>query len=175
MTDHLRLLREVVEPLVIDGLAERQLLTPEQVRETFDAQERAAGQKIKQLRMERSWSQEHLAKLMTEVGYAMYQTTIGKIENGRRPITVGEVAAFCHVFRIPPLSFWRLPVIEDGPLEKMQRELELATEKVGRAELEATAATHRLYESIRERERIASMVDEAARHLSREKGDDGQH
>jgi len=60
--------------------------------------------RIKDERQARGWSQELLAKLMTDRGSPMHQTSIAKIEraNGpRRPITVSEAIRFAELFEVP--------------------------------------------------------------------------
>ena len=56
------------------------------------------GQKIKQLREEREWSQEQLATLM---GYKS-KSSINKIELGINDIPQSKVLAFARIFEISP-------------------------------------------------------------------------
>ena len=56
------------------------------------------GQKIKQLREEREWSQEQLATLM---GYKS-KSSINKIELGINDIPQSKILAFAKIFEISP-------------------------------------------------------------------------
>lgn len=63
---------------------------------------RALARRIAYEREQRGWKQVKLAKLMTDAGFDMTQSTISKIENDDPPrrITVDELAGFSQVFRI---------------------------------------------------------------------------
>lgn len=45
----------------------------------------SVGSRVEQLRNQRGWSQDELAKAMTERGFAVRQTTISGIERGAEP------------------------------------------------------------------------------------------
>jgi transcriptional regulator with XRE-family HTH domain len=53
------------------------------------------GQRIRQLRQERDWSQEQLAD---ETGF--HRTYIGMIERGERNISLNNMAVFAKVFKM---------------------------------------------------------------------------
>jgi transcriptional regulator with XRE-family HTH domain len=63
---------------------------------------RALSRRITYEREQRGWKQVKLAKLMTDAGFDMTQSTISKIENDDPPrrITVDELVGFSQVFRI---------------------------------------------------------------------------
>jgi transcriptional regulator with XRE-family HTH domain len=104
----------------------------ESMRGTFELHERVIGEKIRQLRVERGWSQEDLAAKLSELGFKMYQTTITKIEGGNRPLRVAELFAFCFAFHIPVPVMWYLRMRGEPPTiasmrERVQRADEMVT------------------------------------------------
>ncbi len=66
------------------------------------------GEKLKELRIERGWSQEQVA---TRLGYKS-RSTINKIEMGKNDITQSTIFAFAKLFRIEPGD-----LINDEPLD----------------------------------------------------------
>lgn len=65
------------------------------------------GDKIKQLRTERQWSQEQVARML---GYKS-RSTINKIELGINELTQSKIVAFANLFGVEP---WQL--LNDEPL-----------------------------------------------------------
>ena len=43
------------------------------------------------LREERGWSQSEVARRMKVYGYNWHQTTVGRVENGKRPLRLNEL------------------------------------------------------------------------------------
>ena len=66
------------------------------------------GDKIKQLRMERMWSQEQVARML---GYKS-RSTVNKIELGINELTQSKIVAFANLFGVEP---WQL--LNDEPLD----------------------------------------------------------
>ncbi len=62
--------------------------------------EKNFGARVKRLRQIEGWTQEELARRMTDAGYPMHQTTVTKLENGTRPTTVGEVGVLAAMFGV---------------------------------------------------------------------------
>lgn len=62
--------------------------------------EKAFGEKIRELRLSRRWSQEDLAEAMTTTGTRLHQTQIGRIEIGARPVRLNEAGAFADLFGV---------------------------------------------------------------------------
>lgn len=63
--------------------------------------EEKLAQELRALRSQRGWSQQDLARHMSdEYGLRWHQTTIAKIEAGQRPIGLNEAAALADVFQI---------------------------------------------------------------------------
>lgn len=65
------------------------------------------GDKIKQLRTERQWSQEQVARML---GYKS-RSTVNKIELGINELTQSKIVAFANLFGVEP---WQL--LNDEPL-----------------------------------------------------------
>jgi transcriptional regulator with XRE-family HTH domain len=101
-----------------------------QAREPFEYWERAFGEKVRQWRQARNWSQEDLAEELRQFGFDMHQTTLAKLEKGLRPLRVSEAAAIAAVFGLPPLAVFLAPPHEalPLPLERMQESLRFAQE-----------------------------------------------
>jgi transcriptional regulator with XRE-family HTH domain len=86
--------------------------------------ERLLCQKVAQLREERGWSQAELARRLSAIGFEMHQTTVAKLESGKRPLRVAEVFALAEVFGLPPLAMFRMPVQgEDFGMDYMRDRL----------------------------------------------------
>ena len=69
------------------------------------------GDKIKQLRTEREWSQEQVARML---GYKS-RSTINKIELGINELTQSKIVAFANLFGVEP---WQL--LNDEPLNMIE-------------------------------------------------------
>lgn len=48
----------------------------------------------------RGWSQEQLAQRLTAAGYPFRQQTVLKVENGQRPLRLGEAIALSALFGV---------------------------------------------------------------------------
>lgn len=85
--------------------------------------EKAMIEKFKVLREEHGLSQAELSARLAELGMDMHQTTIAKLEAGKRPLRVAEMFALSHVFRMPPGAVFFMPVsakMLDG-MEELQQ------------------------------------------------------
>lgn len=71
-------------------------------REAMLLLERRMADKFRILREERGWSQSELSDRLAEWGFDLHQTSIAKLEKGKRPMRVAEMHALAHVFRMPP-------------------------------------------------------------------------
>lgn len=74
---------------------------------------RLAG-RIRQLRVERGWSQADLAKRMSQLGPAWHQTTVAKTERAERELKYSEVRALAEALSIPLERLLDLEVGGDG-------------------------------------------------------------
>src|ERR1700757_666309 len=61
------------------------------------------GERVRQGRERLGWSQEELAKRMTDKGIPVYASTIAKIESERkpRPARLGEAIVIADLFEVP--------------------------------------------------------------------------
>jgi transcriptional regulator with XRE-family HTH domain len=141
--------------------------------------ERVLCQKVAQLREERGWSQAELARRLSAIGFEMHQTTVAKLEAGKRPLRVAEAFALAQVFALPPLAMFSEPVKDDDygmdymrdRLKSIDERLETMTETYMRT-LEAFAKN---YAEISANRLI--VADNMRRAAARQaKGDDdGEH
>ncbi|KQR86731.1 hypothetical protein ASF96_10445 [Microbacterium sp. Leaf179] len=77
-------------------------LGPEGNRAAMLVLEARMADKFRMLREERGWSQSELSDRLAEWGFDLHQTSIAKLEKGKRPMRVAEMHALAHVFRMPP-------------------------------------------------------------------------
>lgn len=64
----------------------------------------SVGERVRQARESWGWSQGDVARHMrTENHPNFYQTTVSRIENGARPVTVEECSALANVLRVSPI------------------------------------------------------------------------
>jgi transcriptional regulator with XRE-family HTH domain len=90
-------------------------------RSIYEWWEKSFGEKVRQWRRERNWSQEDVADKLRSQGFDMHQTTVAKIERGTRPLRVAEAAAIATIFRVSPLAVFLGPPPEltPWPLEQL--------------------------------------------------------
>jgi transcriptional regulator with XRE-family HTH domain len=62
------------------------------------------GEQLRAVRGRKDWSQEQLADEMTGEGLKMDRTTITKIENGARNVSIDEALAFAAVLGVSPAA-----------------------------------------------------------------------
>lgn len=70
-------------------------------------------EKFQVLRKERGWSQLDVSEKLAEWGVDMHQTTVAKMEKGKRPLRVAEMFALAHVFGMPPGAVFFMPLVDD--------------------------------------------------------------
>jgi len=62
--------------------------------------EQSFGQRLRDLRTARAWSQQKVADAMRELGFGWRQTTAAKTEAAERPVPLGEVVALAGLFGV---------------------------------------------------------------------------
>jgi transcriptional regulator with XRE-family HTH domain len=140
----------------------------QQFRELFEMQERVIAQKVRQLRIERGWSQEDLAERMTRLGWPMHQTTVAKLEAAKRPIRAGEVYALALVFGLPIQALWVLPVPgEPWALADMRRRLQETDDYIAELDRYMHTMIVSYAAAMDRRMRVAEALNEAAKRASR--------
>ncbi len=151
------------------GRTEQHLLREEvqrkkEFREVFEAHEKVIAEKVRQLRTERGWSQDDLARRMEELGWPMHQTTVAKLEAAKRPIRAAEVYALAMAFGLPMQALWYLPVPgEPWPLERMREEFRIVDERIATT-METIRKIAGIYaDQQSERIRLAHAMDLAAK------------
>lgn len=83
--------------------------------------------KVRSERERRRWSQLELAKKLSDLGVAMYGTTIAKIESGERAVRVDEAAGIADVLELP--LDWMLGRPKTGPANEIRYSLRVLREK----------------------------------------------
>jgi transcriptional regulator with XRE-family HTH domain len=138
-----------------------------QFRELFEMQEKVIAQKVRQLRTERGWSQEDLAERMTRLGWPMHQTTVAKMEAGKRPIRAGEVYGLALVFGLPIQALWYLPVPgEPWALADMRRRLQETDDYIRELDRYMHTMIVSYAAAMDRRMRVAEALSEAAKRAS---------
>jgi transcriptional regulator with XRE-family HTH domain len=66
--------------------------------------EEIAGRQLALLREERGWSQSEVARRMKVYGYNWHQTTVGRVENGKRPLRLNELMHLAAMFGVLPIQ-----------------------------------------------------------------------
>jgi transcriptional regulator with XRE-family HTH domain len=137
---------ELVQQMLDQELAE---LPPEDLakrRGLFEYWEKSFGEKVRQWRRARNWSQDDLAHRLRSRGFDMHQTTVAKIERGTRPLRVAEAAAIAFIFRVPPLAVFMGPPPEKLPwsIRDMHETIEMAESHLAelKEEMESSAKTY---------------------------------
>ena len=75
-----------------------------QVKFWHGSEKNIVGKKIRELRIERGYSQRDLVRECELLGYPISQNMISRIENGKRRVTDVEMLAFMEVLRVPSAS-----------------------------------------------------------------------
>lgn len=98
--------------------------------------ERQFGERVKQWRVKRSWSQYELAEKLREIGLDMHQTTVAKMERGARPLRVSEAVGVAAVMGMPVLSvfYGEGPQSEPANLRMLREKMDWLDERVHEAE-----------------------------------------
>lgn len=65
--------------------------------------------RIQRLREARQRSQGRLVEELVQQGFDMHQTTVAKLEAGKRPLRVAELMALAAIFEISPADFLAEP------------------------------------------------------------------
>jgi transcriptional regulator with XRE-family HTH domain len=133
-------------------------------RGLFDHHEKILGQKVRQLRTERGWSQEQLAEKLNSLGWAVHQTTIAKLEGGARPIRIAEADTLAVAFGLPIEAMWYMPVTgEPWSLTQMRDSLKRTDEFIAHLEDSLRSTILTLADQQAERMRLVQAMNEAAK------------
>jgi transcriptional regulator with XRE-family HTH domain len=111
-----RELAELMQEMLTSELGELTADETADRRSVFEHWEKDFGEKMRQWRRERNWSQEDLAVRLRHYGFDMHQTTVAKIERGARPLRVAEAAAIATIFRVPTLAVFQGPPPTELPM-----------------------------------------------------------
>ena len=137
-------------------------------RETFEHHEKILGQKVRQLRTERGWTQEQLAEKLNCLGWTMHQTTVAKLEAGARPIRIAEADALALAFGLPIEAMWYLPVAgEPWSMTAMRSRLKNIDEFIDVLEDQLRSTMLMYADQQSERMRLTQVMNEVAKTASR--------
>ena len=158
-----------VEADAADTLDSRSM---EERRQPYEWWEKMFGQRVREWRKARNWSQEYLAEELNLHGFDMHQTTVAKIERGTRPLRVSEAVAIASIFSVPVLSvfYGPGPETESVTQQAMREHMELLEKQAQSAQerLEDAAKTVAYYEV--QRQSMADAINRAA--LEADQSDD---
>ncbi|MGO9926553.1 MAG: helix-turn-helix domain-containing protein [Mycobacterium sp.] len=141
-----------------------------QRREYYEQWEKSFGDKIRQWRRERNWSQEDVAAHLRDQGFDMHQTTVAKIDSGTRPLRVAEALALGHIFKVPALAIFEGPGPEDQPenIAELQRELDMAEQSAGHRRDEIDSAAEYYAAEVSRIKQIAERINRSAAQQERQ-------
>lgn len=151
------------------------------MRELFLNMEELVGRKFASLREERGWSQHDVAVRMTDVGFNMHQTTVAKLEGGKRPLRFAEMAALSSIYGLPLEAVLYLPEFKMAPdVEYMAKELERIREREKAMEDQTFDFIKDRVQTlaqlgVEKRQTIAAMRAAGAEIDAEFEGDDGEH
>lgn len=150
--------------------AEISLQYLQQRREYYEQWEKSFGDKVRQWRRERNWSQEEVAAHLRYQGFDMHQTTVAKIERGTRPLRVAEAVALAHIFKVPALAIFEGPGPTDQPEEiaRLQRELDMAEQSARHRRDEIDAAAAYYAAEVSRIKQIAERINRSAAQQERQ-------
>jgi transcriptional regulator with XRE-family HTH domain len=140
-------------------------------RQIYEYWEKDFGNKVRQWRQARNWSQEDLADRLREQGFDMHQTTVAKIERGTRPLRVAEAAAIATIFRVPPLAVFMGPPPEKLPwsMQQLHETLELAEQNLAAMKELMESSAKRYIEQQAHVFELSNVLNEAGLNAERRK------
>jgi transcriptional regulator with XRE-family HTH domain len=165
-----RKLAEVLQQALTSDLAELAAVA-KQNRSVYEWWEKSFGEKVRQWRRERNWSQEDVADKLRLQGFDMHQTTVAKIERGTRPLRVAEAAAIATLFRVSPLAVFLgpPPALTPWPLEQLHDVIASAQKTLDEMREEMTRSAERYVQQESYVMSLANMLNQTA--LDAEKRD----
>lgn len=113
--------------------------------------EAALGERVRELRQARGWSQDHLARRMRSIGFNWMQSTVAKTEAAERPIRVGEAASLATVFEVDIADLFRSgihPLVQR--MQLLASELHVANQDY-RAQKYVLEEAERVVDSVKDR------------------------
>ena len=127
------------------------------------------GRKVARMREQRGWSQSVLGEKLARHGFELHQTTIAKLEAGKRPIRVNEVVALADVFSVPVLDL--LPdevgmIVNQDELAMLAREIQHAQAELAEAEDRVRLITDAIEDAQAQRERAVHRHAELQSRLA---------
>ena len=167
--DRDRELAELLQQVHDQELAETPPKELAERRRPYEFWEKSFGEKVRQWRRARNWSQDDLAGQLRLQGFDMHQTTVAKIERGTRPLRVAEAAAIANIFRVPPLAVFMGPAPEKLPwsMQQLHETIEMAEQTLADMKESMESSARRYIEQQAHVFELANVLNEAG--LSAEK------
>lgn len=119
--------------------------------------EELVGQRVKQFREIRGWSQRDLARRMLDRGNSWRQTTVAKTEAADRPIRVNELQELADVFGVSVVDLMTMPLDD---------EFAELTAQLGEWRARRAAAQQRAADARKARDLAAADLEKAQRELA---------
>jgi len=140
-------------------------------REYHEQWEKSFGDKVRQWRRARNWSQEEVAAQLRYQGFDMHQTTVAKIERGTRPLRVAEAVALAYIFKVPALAIFEGAGPEDQPenIAELQRELDMAEQSARLRRDEIDSAAEYYAAEVSRIKQIAERINRSAAQQERQR------
>lgn len=125
---------------------------------------KVVGGRVKEMRLARAWTQDDLARRMTDGGFPMHQTTVAKLENGTRPTSLDEIAAIAGLFDTPVGAlFGRSEDIETTiRLTVLEQQVKAIEVEQGTLRQRLTELDHLHKSAVAEYQRFAKQVAKGA-------------
>jgi transcriptional regulator with XRE-family HTH domain len=155
---------ELLQEILDKELAETPSEELAERRRPYEYWEKSFGEKVRQWRRARNWSQEDLANRLRRQGFDMHQTTVAKIERGTRPLRVSEAAAIANIFRVPPIAVFLGPPPEKLPwsMRELHETIETAERMLADMREEMESSARRYVEQQALVFDLANVLNEAA-------------
>jgi transcriptional regulator with XRE-family HTH domain len=131
--------------------------------------EEIAGRKMYSLRRDRGWSQAETARRMDPYGYSWVQSTVGRIEAGKRPLRLNEVVHVAALFGVSPIELLvpnTTPARLSDDIRKSEKGRRFTASQLveAKAELEKATAYHSDAEA--RYQRLERELERADMHLA---------
>lgn len=125
--------------------------------------ESSFGARVRLLRMKQGWSQEHLARSLTEAGIAIHQTQIAKIEAGTRAVKLVEAVILARLLNVSLDALALGPVPGEPTLDRPD-----INEKQGETLYQLWAQREEIEKRIQEQKEIVDKANNQLKSLAQE-------
>lgn len=88
---------------------------------------------MRRLREAKGWTQDRLARALTNLGTPATQSTVTRIEKGTRPLRLNEAEALARALGVAIEGLWRAPVLVPVEVAELKRHVDLLRELAAQA------------------------------------------